>query len=75
MPQFGDINAKELNSIGTYCKKVLLYGWDSSALAPVKLLCDSSGNVKIDPTNLDSRYWFHSGIGTDTKNFLTTGTL
>jgi hypothetical protein len=56
MPQFGDINAKELNSVGTYCKKVLLYGWDSSALAPVKLLCDVSGNLKIDPTNIDSRY-------------------
>jgi len=43
--QHGDLNSREHNSIGTYAKKVLLYGWDSSALEPVKLLADASGNL------------------------------
>ena len=35
-------------------KRVLLYGWDGSS--KVRLSVDASGYVKIDPTNLDSRY-------------------
>jgi len=35
-------------------KKVMPYGW--SGTAAIALPTDSSGNLKIDPTNLDSRY-------------------
>ncbi|MFA5133089.1 MAG: hypothetical protein WC444_07220 [Candidatus Paceibacterota bacterium] len=37
-------------------KRVLLYGWDTSTLAKVRLAVDASGNVKIDPTGIDGRY-------------------
>jgi hypothetical protein len=35
-------------------KRVLLYGWDGSN--KVRIAADNSGNVKIDPTNLDARF-------------------
>jgi len=37
-----------------HLKKAMPYGWDGSAA--VALPVDSSGNIKIDPTNIDTRY-------------------
>ena len=45
--QHGDIDAKELNSIGVYAKKVIVYGWDTTNLTPVRLACDSDGNLLV----------------------------
>lgn len=37
-----------------HLKKVMPYGWDGSSA--IALPVDSSGNLKIDPTNLDTRF-------------------
>ena len=42
-------------------KRILLYGWDPDNLQKVRVKTDSNGNIKIDPTNLDSRYVNVSG--------------
>jgi len=43
--QSGDIPAKEHNSVGTYCKKELMYGWYNGA--PIKIAVTAAGLLKI----------------------------
>jgi hypothetical protein len=77
--QSGDINAKELNSIGTYAKNVLLLGWDTTALEPVRIACNSSGEIIIDTTGLYSTFVPYTGAVADVDlgafNLFTTGTI
>jgi len=45
--QHGELNSREHNSVGVYAKKVLTYGWDSDAMAPVKIRSSEKGELYI----------------------------
>lgn len=62
---FGDINAKEHNSIGVYSKKVLIYGWDADALAPVRIVVDSNGKLLSANPTADYKISDEDVVGTD----------